>query len=688
MFRLGTFDYPSTVSPLDVAADDRVAKSTEEQAITLLKNQDNALPLTNGAKTITVVGADANMTAIGGGTPFVKAVKTTSPLTGILERAQSAGATVRWLPGNDQANGANMLETRDMTAVPSSVLSPSNSQGSGLNAYFWTNTTFQGSPVEQRIAPQVNYDVGLLSTLDTPGPSQVTPPAVACQLCAGSAVYDGHITAPKTGDYQLALTGFGDATLAIDGQQVATMTGADARRAYAATPTLHWVEGSPHTIHITFQADHPFDILSPGTVLLEWKTPNGANSPAIQQAVAAARRSDVAIVYANTIEGESRERVALHLPEGDDQLIRAVSAANPHTIVVLANSGPVTMPWLSRVGAVVETYFGGQEQGAALARVLWGDVNPSGKLTITYPTSDTALPAGITSPWDTADDLNVTYGDGINVGYKGYDRAGIDPLFPFGYGLSYTTFGYSGLQVAATGDPATSPIHVRFTVANTGSRAGAEAAEVYVGLPPSTGEPPKRLVGYDKVDIPAGQSKAVDVVIDPQDATHPLGYFDTTQTRWVIAAGTYTVYVGGSERNTPLVGSFTVGASGVSAPAAPVTSGSSTAPTAAAPASTRPAVQPLMVFLPTTTRAAQLRKGMRLRITAPAAGRLSATLRSRGRTVARGTRIVRRAGSVTITLRLSRHAALALRGRWLTLTLRLTPPTGAPMRASAGTRLR
>ena len=643
-----------------------------------------------------MIGADANMTAIGGGTPFVKAVKPTSPLGGILERAQSAGATVRWVRGNDQANGANTLETRDMTAVPSSVLSPSNGQGTGLNAYFWTNTSFQGSPVEQRIAAQVNYDVGLLSTLDTPGPSQVTPPPVACQTCAGSAVYDGHITAPKTGDYQLALTGFGDATLSIDGQQIATMTGTNERRAYAATPTLHWAEGSTHTIHVTFQGNHPFDTLNGGTVLLEWKTPAGANSPAIRQAVAAARESDVAIVYANTIEGEARDRVSLHLPQSDDQLIQAVSAANPHTIVVLANSGPVTMPWLNKVGAVVQTYFGGQEQGAALARVLWGDVNPSGKLTITYPTSETAVPAGITSPWDTVDDLNVTYGEGINVGYKAYDRAGIDPLFPFGHGLSYTTFGYSGLQVAPTGDPATAPIHVRFTVANTGSRSGAEAAQVYLGLPASTGEPPKRLVGYDKVEIPAGQSRDVDVVIDPQDSTHPLGYYDTRQNRWTIAPGTYTVYVGGSERSTPLVGSFTVGASRAGAPAAPaapaapvaVRGESTTPPAASAPTNTHPAAQPLMVRLPTTMRAAALRKGVRLRITAPTAGRLSATLRSRGRTVASETRVVRRAGGVTITLRMPRHASTALRGRWLTLTVQLTPPTGAPLRASAGTRLR
>jgi beta-glucosidase len=384
---------------------------------------------------------------------------------------------------------------------------------------------------------------------------------VACQACAGSAVYDGHVTAPKTGDYQLALTGFGDATLSIDGQQIATMNGADERRAYGASPTLHWAQGSTHTIHITFQANHPFDTLNPGTLLLEWKPPAGANSPAIQRAVAAARQSDVAIVYANTIEGEARDRVSLHLPEGDDQLIRAVSAANPHTIVVLATSGPVTMPWLNRVDAVVQTYFGGQEQGAALAHVLWGDVNPSGKLTITYPTSDTAVPAGITSPWDTATDLNVNYREGINVGYKGYDTEGITPLFPFGHGLSYTTFEYSRLRVRRV-IPAQSLAHslirVRFRIANTGGPAGDEVAQVYLGLPASTGEPPKRLVGWARVGTTAGRATSVEVTIDPNAPTHPLGYFDTGSNSWKIAPGTYTIYVGSSERDTPLSATFTI----------------------------------------------------------------------------------------------------------------------------------
>lgn len=558
MFRLGVFNTAYTPSAIPVAAHDAVARQTEEQAITLLKNNNNTLPLSPATKSITVVGADANILASPSGAPWVSPTKTTSVLSGILARAGSA--SVNWVPGNDPVNAASMLESSDMTAVPSSVLTPTNGVGTGLNAFYWHNTSFQGAPAVARVDKQVNYDAGFLSTFGSWAgqTSQVPIPPVNSPAEQQSVVYDGTITAPTTGDYTLDLTGFGDATLALDGEQIITMTGADATLANAASPVLHLTAGQSHTLHITYQADHPFDSLEPGTLLLQWKTPSGTDSPAIKAAAAAAKKTQVAIVYVRTYEGEQRDRVSLKLPQSANELVQAVRAANPHTIVVLANSGPVTMPWLNSVPAVLETYFGGQEEGSALASVLWGDVNPSGKLTITYPTSDTAVPPGVTNPWATADNLNVTYGEGINVGYKGYDTAGIAPLFPFGYGLSYTTFGYSNLQLTPTTATATTPIHVSFQLANTGSRTGAEVSQAYLGLPAGTGEPPKRLVGYAKTTLTAGQTTTVDITIDPGASTRPLSYFNTTDNRWEIAPGTYTVHVGSSERTTPLTATFTI----------------------------------------------------------------------------------------------------------------------------------
>jgi beta-glucosidase len=566
MFRIGLFDQAYSVHPIRVAADDRTALNTEEQAITLLKNANHTLPLSPTTKSITVVGADANFLAAPSGSPYVYPTKSTTVLQGILARAGSA--SVNWVPGNDPVNAASMLETPDMTTVPSSVLSPTNGVGTGLETYYWNNPTFQGSPSTIRVEKQVNYDSGFLSDFSgwTGATSQVPVPPGGDSSVLQSAVYDGHITAPATGDYSLALTGYGDATLTLDGQQIITMTGADQTRSYAASATLHLIAGQTHTLHITYESDHVYSPgLEPGSLLLEWSTPAGAQSPAIQQAAAAAAKTQDAIVFVRTYESEQRDRVSLHLPQSADELIEAVAAANPHTIVVLANSGPVTMPWLGDVPAVVETYFGGQEQGAALAHVLWGDVDPSGKLTVTYPTSETAVPVGVNNPWATSDSLNVLYGQGISVGYKGYDNAGITPLFPFGYGLSYTGFGYSDLSVTPTGNPANSPISVQFQITNTGQQAGSEVAEVYLGLPAATGEPPRRLVGFTKVSIAPGGTASAQVTINPNDGTHPLGYYDTDLAKWVVAPGTYTVSVGGSERSTPLVGSFTVPGSPVAA---------------------------------------------------------------------------------------------------------------------------
>ena len=561
MFRLNVFDNPVEPGPLDVEAGSEVAQAVQEQAITLLKNEGNALPLAGDAKKIAVIGADADHNAIGGGTPFVLATEKTTPLDGITERAEAAGATVEWVEGNDPANGANMLESRDMTAVPSSVLSPNNGQGTGLDASFWRNNSFQGAPDEQRIARQVNYDVGILSTLDAPGPSQVPPPPVNCATCPGSAVYEGYITPPTTGAYSLALTGFGDATLELDGEQVAFMDGATGTRPYVETPVLNWVAGEAHKIRVAFEGNAPYEILNDGTVLLQWRTPEGALSPGIQEAVEAAKNSDVAIVYAYTIEGESHDRVSLKLPQSGDQLIEAVAAANPNTIVVLATAGTVTMPWLDDVKGVVQTYFGGQQQGAALGRVLWGDVNPSGKLTITYPASEDAVLPSVRPPYENStEDVDVEYSEEVAVGYKGYEKAGITPLFPFGYGLSYTSFDYSGLEIPSSVPLEAveeTPIDVNFTIANTGATDGDEVAQVYLGLPESTGEP-KRLVGYTRVSTEAGSSTDVSIQIDPGASTHPLGYFDTASDSWKIAPGTYSVYVGGSSSDAALQGTFTV----------------------------------------------------------------------------------------------------------------------------------
>src|SRR5436853_3051323 len=177
-----------------------------------------------------------------------------------------------------------------------------------------------------------------------------------------------------------------------------------------------------------------------------------------------------------------------------DLLIRRVAGANPRTIVVLATGGPVLLPWLDQTPVVLESWYGGQEQGNALADVLFGDVNPSGKLPVTFPRSDAGTPVSSPEQYSRTE-LVANFSEGLAVGYRGYDQLGIEPLFPFGYGLSYTSFAYAQLQVVPETIRGTGTIQVNFKITNTGSRAGAEVAQVYLGLPASTGEPHRRLVG-------------------------------------------------------------------------------------------------------------------------------------------------------------------------------------------------
>jgi beta-glucosidase len=557
MFRIGVFDTDYAATAIPVAAHDEVARAVEDKAVTLLKNT-GVLPLTSAAKSIAVIGADANILTAESGSAYVSPTTSTTPLQGITARAGSA-AHVTFTPGNDPANAASMIETADMTAVPSAVLTPASGAGPGLTAQYWHTPSFSGAPAVTRVERQVSYDVGFASTF--PGwagaGTQVPLPPTNFFLEQQAVKYDGFLTPPATGDYQLSLTGWGDATLSIDGSTAIDMTGQDGRRV-VDSPVLHLTAGQRYALHIEYRATRPLTGLQPGTLLLQWRTPAAVQLPGIAQAVAAARDADAAIVYVRDFETEERDRVSLKLPQSADQLISAVSAANPHTVVVLATGGPVTMPWLSSVAAVVQTFFGGQEQGRALADVLWGDVTPQGKLTVTYPTSEHATPPGPQNPWNGIASPDIAYSEGVDVGYKGYDVAGISPLFPFGYGLSYTTFGYSDLRVHAPNPNASGlqKVQVEFRVTNTGQRTGTETAEVYLGLPASTGEPPKRLVGYAQVTLAPGKSTMVHLKIDPAAPNHPLSYFDEATHSWRIAPGEYRVYVGPSERDTPLTNTF------------------------------------------------------------------------------------------------------------------------------------
>ncbi|MEU6537711.1 glycoside hydrolase family 3 C-terminal domain-containing protein [Streptomyces sp. NPDC047000] len=279
-------------------------------------------------------------------------------------------------------------------------------------------------------------------------------------------------------------------------------------------------------------------------------------------AAAAAAGADVAVVFGYSKTGEGSDRTNLGLDGNGDALISAVAAANHRTVAVLETGSAVLMPWQNDVRAILEAWYPGEQQGTALARLLWGDDNPSGKLPMTFPKSLADLPTrsaaqypgvfaggGTTRPaGDRTSIRQVNYSEGLAVGYKWYESQGIAPLYAFGHGLSYTTFAYSGLHVNADANG----VHVRYTVTNTGDRSGTDTGQVYVTLPRSAGEPGSRLAGFTQVELRPGQHKRVDVTIARDASDHPLSVWDTDRDAWVTPSGSYSVAVGSSSADLPL----------------------------------------------------------------------------------------------------------------------------------------
>jgi len=273
-----------------------------------------------------------------------------------------------------------------------------------------------------------------------------------------------------------------------------------------------------------------------------------------------AKSSDLAIVFAYQWESEGMDLPSLSLPDNQDALIQQVAAANPHTIVVLETGTAVTMPWLDKVAGVVEAWYAGSAGHQALANVLTGEANPTGKLAMTFPKSDQDVPHPVIPPLTLrqerdemksgaqAGGYSVHYDEGAEVGYKWYEAQHKQPLFAFGFGLSYTSYAYSNLSVDS---PAKT---VRFTVKNTGGRVGTEIAEVYARLPKGSDETFKRLAGWTRVTLAPGESQTVTVTIDPR----VLQTFNEANGSWSLAPGDYEVMVGGSSDKTPLSGSLQV----------------------------------------------------------------------------------------------------------------------------------
>jgi beta-glucosidase len=248
-------------------------------------------------------------------------------------------------------------------------------------------------------------------------------------------------------------------------------------------------------------------------------------------------------VFAHQWTGESLD-TPLALTEGQNALIDAVAAANKRTAVIIESGGPVLMPWAARVPAIVEAWYPGTSGGKAIANVLFGRVNPSGHLPVTFPESESQLPRPVRPGTGLPDKqmFEIEYSEGAAVGYKWFDARNLQPLFPFGHGLSYTSFSYGPSHARATSGGA---VTVEFSVRNSGKRRGKDVAQVYVSPASGGWEAPKRLGGFAKVDLAPGASRKVTVTIDPR----LLAVFDGPSQQWRIAPGEYRLQVGDSSRD-------------------------------------------------------------------------------------------------------------------------------------------
>lgn len=521
MFALGLFDHPTTGNPsanVATAAHDQFTATASEQGTVLLQNTGNILPLNAGSlKSIAVIGADASTAPMiaGGGSAQVNPSSLVTPLQGITSRAGS-GVQVQYNAGT-------------IPAITSQYLTLSSGSGPGLYAQFYNNMTLSGSPVLTRVDSQVNFNWGGNS------------PGNGVNADQWSAKWTGTITAPQTGTYTFAITSDDGSRLYINGQQL--INNWQDQASTTRTATIALTAGQSYSIEADYYQDGGLSNMTLG-----WMLPDGSNSPAISLA----KSSNVAVVFANDQESEGSDRSSLSLPNNQDWLISAVAQANPNTIVVLNTGAPVLMPWLNQVKGVVEAWYPGQEDGNSIAAVLFGDVNPSGKLPVTFPANNSQVPANTQAQYPGMNDES-SYSEGLDVGYRYYDANNLTPLFPFGYGLSYTTFSYSNLSISGSG-AFNGTVTVSASVTNTGSRTGADVAQLYVGFPTSAGEPPKLLKGFQKVSLSPGQSQTVSFTLNAS----AFSYWDTTAHNRVVPQGTFTIMVGDSSRNLPLQGNYQV----------------------------------------------------------------------------------------------------------------------------------
>jgi beta-glucosidase len=504
-----------------------LATAISAEGTVLLKNRHGILPIAPRTRSVAVIGFDAGAGTQSeeNGSPAVLSSRPViTPLAGIRARA-GHGVRVAYAPGT--------LGVVGLPVVPASALAPSSGSGHGLAGTFFGPADFSGSPIARRIDQTVNF-AGPRAPLQTiPGTS------------AASARWAGTLTPPRTGTYRFSLAVSGRARLSVGDRSIAAgntefITGAPVypgANPVSSQGEVRLVAG--HRVPISVAYSTGLSIAG-AELHLGWEPP----APGLlARAVAVARRARVAVVFANDVSSEGMDRPSLELPGDQDRLIEAVAAANPRTIVVLHTAGPVLMPWRSKVAAIVEAWYPGQQSGRAIAGTLFGDTDPSGRLPVTFPASARQGPTATPAAFPGVGNV-VRYREGILVGYRYFNRFDQTPLYPFGYGLSYTTFSLRRTTARRVGS---NRWDVSTVVRNTGERSGADVVELYVGDPRAAGEPPRQLKAFVRVVLEPGQRRTVTLHLGDSSFAH----YDIARRDWRVDQGRYRLYVGSSSADLP-----------------------------------------------------------------------------------------------------------------------------------------
>ncbi|WP_150236447.1 glycoside hydrolase family 3 protein [Nocardiopsis quinghaiensis] len=524
MFAGGLFDHPvpPAKNTVSTSAHRELAREIAVHSTVLLANPGSLLPLAQDTSVAVIGPAGTDFVTGIEGSTWVEPGEWTTPLQAVRERA---GGRVTHAQGS---RGDVSLDT-----VPSSALRTPDG-GPGLRGAFYEGSEPQGTPVATAVTGELAFEGAPVDGL----------PRV------WSARWSGTLTVPADGLCRFSLLFSGKARLVLDGETVTD--GVRASRDFMFGPHTYplqaareFTAGQEVEVVVEYTNDGAF--MGATDLRFGWQPES-----AIPEAVAAAEAADTAVVVVNRVAGENMDHTSLALPGDQDALVRAVAAANPNTVVVLNTDGPVLMPWLDDVGAVVQTWYGGAETGPALASVLFGDADPAGRLPLTFPAGEEQGPGASARTYPGVDGA-VHYDEGPDIGYRHYQRHGQTPLFPFGHGLSYTSFECSslGLHHDRGGDELVVGVNVR----NTGDREGHEVVQLYVDLPEQADAAPAQLKAFRKVRLGPGKLQRVKLAVPLDD----LRVWDEASHAWRLLSGLYRVRAGRSSADLPLERTISLG---------------------------------------------------------------------------------------------------------------------------------